>query len=711
MPKIKKHARRKIMEYDEKYFKASANKKALLIWMLIGSVMTVAYIIEWIKGGRTTAYTIVFSLICWVPLIATFVLLKIKGWDLPSCKHFIAIGYFVFYFYVLFTAYDHITFTYIFPVVSMLMLYKDKRLMIRCGVINAAVVAAALIKELTTTGLTHDDVVSYEIQFGCILLAYIGYTWAINHLTKSDGAMLDAVNSNLDKVVRSIEKVKSASTQIVDGVNVVRELSDENQEGAKEVVENMASLVSNNEVLNEQTNSSMIATDRINEQVENVAELIHEMVKLMEQSVDNAKRSSGQLSEVVKSTNEMADLSSEVERNLKEFASEFGMVKQETGTIEEINSQTNLLALNASIEAARAGEAGKGFAVVADEIRKLSDETQVSSGSIREALLKLEQTSDKMTESITKTLKLIVTTLENVTIVNESVNAITDDSIKLGENIKVVNDAMTEVKESNQNMVDNMRQVGEVMETMTKNISIADETARVMRSKYEETSTNIISIESVVGALIEDLGTGGFMGKEDLKKGMYLSVYVVGQTPAKEYKGVISSISADGTMRVNELKYENEKFSYDKNKAYKVRIIVNNSVYGWDDVSVAYDNSGFNIAVYGNPKVVNRRKYPRMPLKASCDIKLAGSNQVYKGEMLNISANGYAIKTQAKEILEAKKTLITVTAKGFALLENMPLKGYVIRITDNEGTYIVGCRMLEDNKEIYDYVKKNYSGN
>ena len=75
------------------------------------------------------------------------------------------------------------------------------------------------------------------------------------------------------------------------------------------------------------------------------------------------------------------------------------MVKEETGTIEEINSQTNLLALNASIEAARAGEAGKGFAVVAEEIRKLSEETQVSSGSIRSALQKLEQTSDRMTKS------------------------------------------------------------------------------------------------------------------------------------------------------------------------------------------------------------------------------------------------------------------------------------------------------------------------
>ena len=159
------------------------------------------------------------------------------------------------------------------------------------------------------------------------------------------------------------------------------------------------------------------------------------------------------MSEVVQCTNAMANLSKEVEENLKEFSTEFTMVKEETGTIEEINSQTNLLALNASIEAARAGEAGKGFAVVAEEIRKLSEETQVSSGSIRSALQKLEQTSDRMTKSITETLQLVATNLENVMIVDKSVNSITTDSIQLGENIRIVNDAMGEVEDSNQNMV------------------------------------------------------------------------------------------------------------------------------------------------------------------------------------------------------------------------------------------------------------------
>lgn len=582
--------------------------------------------------------------------------------------------------------------------------------MIRCGIMNLFDVVVTFIKDWLTTGFTHDDIVSYEIMFGCVILVYLSYTWAIKHLAESDGAMLDAVKGNLERVVHSIEKVKVASNSIVDGMNVVRELSDENQEGATDVVRNMESLISNNEVLNERTQSSILATDKISEQVENVAALIKEMVQLMEQSVENAKTSSGQLSEVVQCTNAMANLSKEVEENLKEFSTEFTMVKEETGTIEEINSQTNLLALNASIEAARAGEAGKGFAVVAEEIRKLSEETQVSSGSIRSALQKLEQTSDRMTKSITETLQLVATNLENVMIVDKSVNSITTDSIQLGENIRIVNDAMGEVEDSNQNMVDNMNQVNEVVELMTQNISVADETVKVMRSKYDETSSNIILIEGTVGTLIEDLGSGGFMGKEDLKVGMYLSVYEEGAMPKKEYKGIISNVDEKGTLQVDSLKCEGEELSYDRKQKYTVQIIVDNNVYGWDDTEVVYRDSKYSIAVNGNPKVVNRRKYPRMPLKAACEIRLSGSDHVCEGQMLNISANGYAIQTQDKAILDTKDTLITVHTKGFTFLENMPLRGHVIRITDNEGTYIVGCRMLEDNKAIYDYVNQNYHG-
>lgn len=696
------------MDYNEKHFKASANKKALLIWIMLSTVLTAAYVIEWLKGGRTTVYTIVFTIICWGPVLGTLAVLKIKGWEIDFCKHMISAGYFLFYFFVLFTAFDHITFAYIFPIASMLMLYKDLRLMIRFGILNAAAIGAGLVKELMTTGLTHEDVVSYEIQFGCILLAYIGYAWSIKHLVQSDGAMLDAVHSNLDRVVHSIEKVKTASSSIVDGMNAVRELSDENQDSAQNVAQNMQSLISDNVVLNDKTNASISATDKINEQVLHAASLIEEIAALMQQSVENAKNSSGQLVHTVQCTNEMAALSTELEQNLKEFTNQFDRVKNETGTIEQISGQTNLLALNASIEAARAGEAGRGFAVVADEIRQLSEGTKVSSASIRESLLKLEQTSERMTGSITKTLELITVMLENVTLVNESVGAITEDSVKLGSHIQIVDHAMEEVKQSNAVMVENMNEVSEVMQQMTHNISIADETVKEMQSKYKESSSNVVLIEDVVGTLIEDLGNGGFMSREDLKAGMYVSVFEQSTASKKEYKGVLSGIDEQKNLLTTQLVCGGESLVCGKKRMYQVRVIVNNSVYQWENAQISNKNGVYSIFVSGNPNVANRTKYPRIQVNLDCEIMFQGAGHC-QGKLVNLGANGYTVKAKDKELFCAKGSQITVKAKGLSLIENMPLIGCVIRVTDNNGEFLAGCRMLEDNERIGAYVENEKS--
>jgi len=49
--------------------------------------------------------------------------------------------------------------------------------------------------------------------------------------------------------------------------------------------------------------------------------------------------------------------------------------------------------------------------------------------------------------------------------------------------------------------------------------------------------------------------------------------------------------------------------------------------------------------------------------------------------------------------------------KDFAVIGNKPLTGCVIRSSNNEGEFIVGCRMPEDSEAIKEYVSRNYNGN
>ena len=108
----------------------------------------------------------------------------------------------------------------------------------------------------------------------------------------------------------------------------------------------------------------------------------------------------------------------------------------------------------------------------------------------------------------------------------------------------------------------------------------------------------------------------------------------------------------------------------------------------------------------GNPSVVNRRKYKRMPLHNPCKIVLGDSEKVFEGRMVNISANGFAIETREDAIKDQRGNLICIEIEDFEVAGIREKEGNIIRITDNDGTYIVGCRMLDDDMQIFNYVEK-----
>ena len=695
-----------LMEYNEEYFKKSANMKAMAIWLTLCIVLSAAYTIELIKGQKTAAYYAAFLCMCWIPFILGLIVLKIKGKSSDLYRDFIGFGYGFFYAFVLLTSESVLTVMYILPLTSMLVLFKNRNYMLRCGIANLILLIVYVIKRYSEGLTAPEDIANFEIQIIATMLCYVGYILSINHLHQQDGAMLGAVKGNLDRVVTTIEQVKEASNAVVDGVTVVRELSEENKEGAKNVVQNMDVVVENNEVLSQKIDSSMEMTEDIDSQVVNVAELANHIVQLVDASVAHAATSSEELSKVVETTNVMAELSSNVEKILEDFRAQFEMVKQETGTIETITTQTNLLSLNASIEAARAGDAGKGFAVVADEIRNLSVGTQTSSNSIMSALQHLEDTSDKMTEAIATILKLIYETLDKMKTVNESVGLIADDSKELGEEIQIVDAAIKKVESSNKNMVENMKQVQDIMETVTEGVRDSETTTKTMLSKYAETTRNVLNIENVVGKLVEELGDGGFMGLKDLRQGMDVTILNVESGAA--YETEVAEILEDGILITASDKAV-DFFGSDKKHGYEVRVIVDNAMYVWSDIHMArikHEERFVELLISGNPQVMNRRKYPRLPMKNTCEIMLKSAGKTFDGEMVNISAGGFAFSSRAEDFANAVGKQIEITIHNFDLLDGVPLLGVIIRSTDNEGEYIVGCRMPADNMEIRDYVEE-----
>lgn len=692
------------MDYNENEFKAKANIKARRIWLVFALLLSANYGTDVSQGGYPSTNFIIFLILCWVPFFAGDLLLRIRGKADDRYRYALVVGYGIFYTFLICTTDSPIAFTYILPVVSLLVLYKDQKFMVGCAIANIASVIVSVFYHLVVLGQnTATDQKNYQLQVACLLLCYIGYIMSIRHLIESDGALTDSIKADLKRVVTTVEQVKTASNTIMDGITVVRELATENKHGSDIVVDGMNKLTDNNDQLQSRTASSQEMTGDINSQVQNVASMINDMVSLTAESGKHAKTSSVDLESLVQTAGTMADLSNEVEHILDAFKAEFETVKQETGTIDSISSQTNLLALNASIEAARAGEAGKGFSVVAEQIRKLSTETKDSSGQISEALSRLDEISGKMTSSIEETLKLIQATLEKVTQTGENVNKITQDSSLLGEHIQTIDSAMKEVESSNRQLVENMEQVSSIVETMTTCISDSDETSKRMLSKYEESASNINNIENVIQELMCELGIGGFMGLDDIHAGMKAKVILPKHLERMEYHGEVRSVAENSISLIL-----SDDPQLNGSETCKVQVTVDNVLYCWDQAQIQADTASgshaYVLQLSARPEIKNRRKYPRADVSNPCTITLKDSDTTFSGQLDNISANGFAFLIRDPFFMDHKHADIAIDIQNFALSDQSHLEGHVIRCSDDEGVYIVGCQMPEDNYAIRNYV-------
>ncbi|RGF32945.1 methyl-accepting chemotaxis protein [Clostridium sp. AF46-9NS] len=693
------------MTYDENVFKEKANRKARKIWIVFAILLSANYGSDASGGLYPTTSYLIFLALCWLPLIFGEVLLRVKGWATELYRYDLVIGYGIFYTFVICTTESPIAFTYILPVTSLLVLYKNRKFMINCGIVNSLIIVGAAVYRYMLGFNSASDMKNYQLQLSCIILCYICYVMSIRHLNESDGAMTDSIKADLHRVVTTVEQVKTSSNIILDGITVVRELASENKHGSDMVMLGMNELTDNNLMLQDRTTSSTQMTSDIRAQVENVVALISEMVSLVGKTESHSSVSAKDLQSLVSTATTMSELSTELENVLQNFQQEFGMVKQETGTIEKITNQTNLLALNASIEAARAGEAGKGFAVVADQIRTLSTETHASSGQIREALSRLDATSAKMTASIEETLKLIQITLEKVTHTGENVNQIASDSAQLGRHIQVVDNAIKEVESSNTQLVSNMEQVSNIVETITGCIAHSSQTSERMLSKYEETAANINTIEDVMENMMCDLGIGGFMGIEDIRPGMKIDLKLAGQGDT-EYLGELIEQIPEGLLVSCQ-----KELALTDTASCTLQITAGNILYCWDKavISPAPEKGAhaFKIIINTRPRINNRRKYPRMDLNNACTIKFKNSDTEYAATMDNISANGFAFLATDNIFTQSKNASVTVTIHDFALPNHNVLEGRIIRCSDDNGLFIVGCQMPEDNFYILEYVEKN----
>ncbi|MBB5610905.1 MULTISPECIES: methyl-accepting chemotaxis protein [unclassified Janthinobacterium] len=146
-------------------------------------------------------------------------------------------------------------------------------------------------------------------------------------------------------------------------------------------------------------------------------------------------------------------------------------------TITKVADQTNILSLNAAIEAEKAGEAGRGFSVVATEIRRLADQTSVSTWDIEQMLKEMQSAvsasvmgMDKFSEEIRRSVGEVRQVAEQLSSVMDQVQKLTPqfDAVLQGMQSQAVgasqiSDTMMQLNDATQQTVESLKATSEAV--------------------------------------------------------------------------------------------------------------------------------------------------------------------------------------------------------------------------------------------------------
>lgn len=177
-----------------------------------------------------------------------------------------------------------------------------------------------------------------------------------------------------------------------------------------------------------------------------------------------AMQNNGRLREIYSEIDRLRTSVENIEREHHRYAEQFKTVLTQikeintlVDSIKNISSQTNLLSFNASIEAARAGVAGKGFRIIANEVKKLSDDTDKTSETIKakvedlsRSIAGLEKETVQNSNDLSKLATEADSTLEkfNDTLKTNSENntVVSDIGNYIERNLSEINDVVNSVE-------------------------------------------------------------------------------------------------------------------------------------------------------------------------------------------------------------------------------------------------------------------------
>jgi len=203
-----------------------------------------------------------------------------------------------------------------------------------------------------------------------------------------------------------------------------------------------------------------------------LVQTIKEIAAVAEQTAALAGNGQAGLSRMKTTMQQVMEASASINARLGTLSEKAGNIGTVVTTITKVADQTNLLSLNAAIEAEKAGDYGRGFSVVAAEIRRLADQTAVSTGDIEQMVKEMQSAvaagvmgMDKFSEEVHRGGEMVRQVSEELSQIIHHVQALTPNFESVSEGMQSqsqgaqqISDALSQLSEASKQTVESLRQ-------------------------------------------------------------------------------------------------------------------------------------------------------------------------------------------------------------------------------------------------------------
>ncbi|WP_303864143.1 methyl-accepting chemotaxis protein [Alkalibaculum bacchi] len=305
----------------------------------------------------------------------------------------------------------------------------------------------------------------------------------IGQLAKSFQSIIDNLRMILNEVNDSSEQVAAASEELMASSGQSATTAEEVTKTVEEIAKGAAEQALNTE------EGSAKAT-KLGETIEKDSNYMKDLNINTQRVSTVVGEGLQEIEELIKITDESAQATEEIRGIILQTNISSDEIGEASSVIKSIADQTNLLALNAAIEAARAGEAGRGFAVVAEEIRKLAEQSSVSTMAIDKTISELQTNVESAVKSIDR-VSLIF---------EEQYTSVQSNKDKYIMVEKAMNDAISAVEKLNISSQEMEEMKNEILDTLQNLTAIAEENSAGTEEASASMEEQTASIQEIAGA-------------------------------------------------------------------------------------------------------------------------------------------------------------------------------------------------------------------